>query len=356
MKSLRVASERGEYAVVVGQDLLGRIDEIIADEGLPRPSTVVSNTTVGPLYGRSLASKLGAGRPLELGDGEEYKRWDQVEKVCVHLLSDGRHRGETLAAVGGGVVTDLTGFAAAVYLRGISWIAVPTTLLAMVDASVGGKTGINLDQGKNLVGAFWAPQLVVADVTTLATLPARELAAGMAEVVKAAWIGDRTILDLLDGPVPSYGGWPGQRWEELVGRAVALKATVVAADEREVGARQALNFGHTAGHAIEAATDYARFLHGEAVAWGMLVAARLARRQGVLSVEGEDRLKNAVARLGELPPVAGIGTERLLAHLATDKKCDHLGVAWVLPTDEGVVLGRRVAATQIADALIEISC
>jgi len=309
---------------------------------------------VGPLYGRRAAQDLGLEAPLELPDGEVNKRWAQVEASCSWFLEQGLHRNQQVAAVGGGVVTDMVGFAAAVYLRGIDWLAVPTTLLAMVDASVGGKTGVNLDQGKNLVGCFWPPRLVVADVTTLATLPARELRAGLAELVKTAWLGDQQALALLDRAISKYQDLTPAQWQELVFRAVAVKAEVVQEDEREAGRRQALNLGHTVGHALEAATRYHRFLHGEAVAWGMLAEAILARQRDLLSSQGQQRLNAAIESLGELPPVADLDLDLIMEHLAHDKKRDDLGIAWALPTDDGVSLGQRFTATEVRQALRQL--
>jgi 3-dehydroquinate synthase len=244
------------------------------------------------------------------------------------------------------VVTDTVGFAAAIYLRGISWIAVPTTLLAMVDAAVGGKTGVNLAHGKNLVGAFWPPQLVVVDVGTLSTLPERELRAGLAEVVKTAWIGDHDLLNQLDPPPTNYGALTPDGWQKLVMRCLAVKAHVVSADEREAGQRAALNLGHTLGHALEAATEYRHFLHGEAVAWGLLTAAHLARRRDVLSPEGETRIRAAIGPTEALPTIGGIDPEDLRAHIERDKKKDDDGVAWVLPTDDGIILNQRIATDE----------
>ena len=251
-----------------------------------------------------------------------------------------------MAAVGGGVLTDTVGFAAAVYLRGIDWIAAPTTLLAMVDASVGGKTGVNHDKGKNLVGAFWPPRLVVIDVDTISTLPDRQLRAGMAEVVKTAWIGDHELLELV---AADRDGFSTEQWQELVMRCVAVKARIVGEDEREAGRRAALNLGHTLGHALEAATGYTHFLHGEAVAWGLLAAARLARRHDLLSSEGEEAISAAVATLGRLPALADIDPESVRSHIVRDKKNSGEGIGWVLPTDDGVVVGQTIEVEQALD-------
>jgi 3-dehydroquinate synthase len=335
-------------------DLLGRLDALIDELGVARPAAMVTNSLVGPLYGRQVAESLGLDPPLELPDGEVYKRWPQVESACAWFLEHGLHRNQVVIGIGGGVVTDMVGFAAAVYLRGIDWLAVPTTLLAMVDASVGGKTGVNLDQGKNLVGSFWPPRLVVADVTTLASLPERELRAGLAELVKTAWLGDQAALELIDRKVDQYQALSPAQWQELVFRGVTVKAQVVQEDELERGRRQALNLGHTIGHALEAATGYRRFLHGEAVAWGLLGEAALARECQALSKQGESRLRAVVESLGELPPVNDIDIDLIMEHLAHDKKKDDLGISWALPSDDGVVLGQRIEADQVRVALIEL--
>jgi 3-dehydroquinate synthase len=343
MKRLKIASERGAYSVVAGAGAVSRLGELIEEEGLARPRSLVTDTTVGPLWGEAVAKSLDA--PLvEVEDGEDHKRWSTVERLLGRWLEAGLHRGDTVAAVGGGVLTDTVGFGTAVYLRGIDWIGVPTTLLAMVDASVGGKTGVNLEQGKNLVGAFWPPRLVVIDVDTLSTLPERELRAGMAEVIKTAWIGDHQLLGELPGAFDQLdrGGW-----EDLVMRCVAVKARVVSEDERESGRRASLNLGHTLAHALEAATNYRYFLHGEAVAWGLLAAAMLGNRHGLLTADGERALETAVAALGPLPPIADIDEDRLGDHIVRDKKKDSEGVRWVLPNDEGVVLDQRVSMEEV---------
>jgi 3-dehydroquinate synthase len=354
MRRLRVESASGGYQVVAEAGAMARLAEILDRESVTRPRSVVSTTTVGPLWGagaaRSLATPL-----IEVADGEEHKRWSTIETLLGRWLDNGLHRGDSVAAVGGGVLTDSVGFAAAVYLRGIAWIAVPTTLLAMVDAAVGGKTGVNLEQGKNLVGAFWPPRLVVIDVDTLATLPERELRAGAAEVVKTAWIGDRGLLDLLgDRGLGDHGALGTDDWEELVMRCVAVKARIVGDDEREAGTRAALNLGHTLGHALEAATGYRRFLHGEAVAWGLLAAARLGRRHGLLSNEGEGAIAAAVAALGPLPTLEGIDPEAVRTHIAHDKKRSATGIGWVLPTDEGVALEQRVPEVEVLETFREL--
>jgi 3-dehydroquinate synthase len=351
---IRASSSRGGYSVIVGTDLLGRLGEVVDNELGVRPRAVVSNVTVAPLYGQRAAQALGTPPCLELEDGEVHKRWPTVETLCGSWLEQGLHRADSVLAIGGGVVTDTVGFAAAVYMRGISWVAVPTTLLAMVDAAIGGKTGVNLEGGKNLVGALWHPQLVVADVSTLSTLPERELAAGLAEVIKTAWIGDRSILRLLDRPVAAYCDCAPATWHELIVRSIQVKVRVVETDERESGPRKALNLGHTLGHALEAATEYRRLLHGEAVAWGLMAVESLARRRGLLTADSGALLQAALARLGPLPSIADLSWWRVLEAIVRDKKRDDLGVAWVLPTDEGVALDQRVSAAELQQVFAEL--
>jgi 3-dehydroquinate synthase len=344
---LSIPSARGDYAVVVGRGLLSALDETIDREVGRRAHSVATDRTVGALYGRRAAAGLGCGL-IELPGGEPDKAWPAVERLCQRWLADGLDRRAAVLALGGGIVTDTVGFAAAVYLRGIDWVAAPTTLLAMVDASVGGKTGVNLPEGKNLVGAFWPPCLVLVDVETLQTLPDRELRAGLAEAVKTAWIGDNELLGLLPpaGDV-TFPSMPADAWCELVVRCIRVKADIVADDEREAGARAALNLGHTLGHALEAATGYGRFLHGEAVAWGLLAAGRLARERQLLSAGRHADLVEAVARLGPVPGIADMDPDLIIRHMVHDKKKGAAGIGWVLPTDRGVVLDQHVDITDV---------
>jgi 3-dehydroquinate synthase len=347
---LTISSHRGAYQVIAEAGAVSRLGEVIEEHGLTQPRAVVSDTTVGPLWGGPAAGSLGV--PLvELADGEEHKRWPTVEDLLGRWLEMRLNRGDTVAAVGGGVLTDTVGFASAIYLRGIDWVAVPTTLLAMVDASVGGKTGVNLMQGKNLAGAFWPPRLVVVDVGTLSTLPERELRAGMAEVVKTAWIGDHDLLEALPS---DPGRCPEEQWQELVMRCIAVKAQVVSADERESGQRASLNLGHTLGHALEAATGYRTFLHGEAVAWGLLAALRLGLRHETLAADAAGFLESAVTTIGPLPSITDIDPESLRPHIGRDKKRDAKGVGWVLPTDNGVVLNQRIETEEALEVFREL--
>ncbi len=353
MQRLTVASRYGDYDILARPGAVQNFREILLEEGIDVPRSVVTNTTVAPLWATAVAESMAV--PLiELADGEAEKRWPTVEDLLGRWLENGLTRGDSAAAIGGGVLTDTVGFAAAVYLRGISWIAVPTTLLAMVDASVGGKTGVNLAHGKNLVGAFWPPRLVVVDVATLSTLPARELRAGMAEVVKTAWIGDHDLLTAIPDRLADFDTLRTDQWQEIVLRCLAVKSRIVSDDEREAGLRASLNLGHTLGHALEAATSYRRFLHGEAVAWGLEAAARLARRHGLLTAAGEDRLRGATLSTNALPSIAGIDPEGLRDHISRDKKRDAGGVAWVLPTDAGVVVNQRVETDEVLEVFSQL--
>jgi len=343
---VRIGTARGDVPYHLGPGMLERLPALVA-ELLPGRPFVVSDTTVGPLYARSLAERLDAPW-LELPPGEGEKNWASVERVARWLLGWGVERSDGLVAVGGGVITDLVGFAASVVLRGIPWIAVPTTLLGMVDAAVGGKTGIDLDLGKNLIGTFWHPRAVVADPEALRTLDPRQLRAGLVEVVKAAMIASAGLEHLLDGCLAPLAGGDVTRAAELVAAAVRVKAEVVAEDEREAGPRAALNLGHTLGHALEAATGYQRFLHGEAVGWGLLAALRLARDRGLLSTVACQGWARRLATLAPWPSLEGLAWPDVARFIHRDKKRRGGHVGWVLPRLGGVVLGVPVAEEEVA--------
>ncbi len=313
--------ERG-YPIAIGGGLLGRTDAwtSIAPE---RQVLLLSNTTVAPLYAKALREALGK-RPLELlllPDGESHKTLEQAGVVYQRLAAMGANRDAVLVALGGGVIGDLGGFVAATWMRGIDFVQVPTTLLAMVDSSVGGKTAVNLPAGKNLVGAFHQPRLVVADLDTLATLPPREYASGLAEVLKYGAIVDREFFDWIDAHAAALIARDLDVVAEAVERSCRHKAAIVARDERETGDRALLNFGHTFGHALEAVAGYGTLLHGEAVAIGMVQAARLSERLGLSSPADGDRLAAVLARL-DLPvaPPAGLSADELEHAMRLDKK------------------------------------
>jgi 3-dehydroquinate synthase len=324
MQTVRVALGERSYDIHIGAGLLARPELIVAV--LPQPRVaVVSNTAVAPLYLDALSASLarsGVGVvPIVLPDGEQHKNWETLNLVYDALLVNRCDRGTTVVALGGGVVGDIAGFAAATYQRGVPFVQVPTTLLAQVDSSVGGKTGINHPLGKNMIGAFHQPSVVLADMGVLKSLPERELRAGLAEVIKHAAIRDAAYFDWLEANMGALLARDSDALAHAVRRSVEIKAEVVALDERETGPRALLNFGHTFGHAIETGLGYGKWLHGEAVAAGMVMAADLSRRVGGIDAPAFERLRALVARAG-LPVAApaGIDAGRLLDLMSVDKK------------------------------------
>jgi 3-dehydroquinate synthase len=326
MRRLNVSLAERSYPILIGAGLLSRADLIRPHLASPRVA-LISNTTVAPLYMDQLCKgleQLGvAVTPVILPDGEAHKNWESLNLIYDAMLSSRCDRGTTVMALGGGVIGDLAGFAAATYQRGVPFIQIPTTLLSQVDSSVGGKTGINHPRGKNMVGAFWQPRLVLADTDTLNTLPARELSSGMAEVIKYGLIRDLPFLEWLEANMSGLMVRDGELLAHAIERSCANKAEVVAADELETakeGGRALLNLGHTFGHAIETGMGYGEWLHGEAVAAGTAMAAELSRRLGWLSKADLERLEAVLRRAGL--PVKGpaLGAERYLELMSHDKK------------------------------------
>ena len=326
MRRLNVALAARSYPILIGGGLLSRADEILAH--LPNPRiALVSNTTVAPLYLAALAEgleKVGVGiTPIILPDGEAHKTWESLNQIYDALLAARCDRSTTVVALGGGVIGDLAGFAAATYQRGVPFIQIPTTLLSQVDSSVGGKTGINHPRGKNMVGAFWQPKLVLADTDTLRTLPDRELSAGMAEVIKYGLIRDLPFLEWLEANMDGLMARDGELLAQAIERSCANKAEVVAADEFETardGGRALLNLGHTFGHAIETGMGYGAWLHGEAVAAGSMMAAELSQRLGWLSPADVERIRALLLRAGLPLTAPDLGPARYLELMSHDKK------------------------------------
>ena len=323
MESLRVALGERSYPIHVGSGILDAT--ALYAPHLPAGSAaVVTNRVVAPLYLPRVKKALEAAnaRVVEvvLEDGEQAKRWTSLERVFDALLAARCGRDTLIVALGGGVIGDLAGFAAAIYQRGVALLQVPTTLLAQVDSSVGGKTAINHVRAKNMLGAFHQPRAVITDVATLDSLPARELRAGLAEVIKHALALDLRFVEWLEKSIEALLARERSALVHAVRRCCELKAGVVAADERESGVRSLLNFGHTFGHAIEAGTGYGAWLHGEAIAVGMVMAAELSARAGLLAAADVHRVRSLLSRAGL--PVAGpaLSTERLLELMALDKK------------------------------------
>jgi 3-dehydroquinate synthase len=310
-----------EYPILIGHGLL-RDATVLSEAVEARDVLVVTDPTVAPLYLERVQESL-AGKRVEaiaLPDGEVHKTLDTVARVFDAMVAARFNRDACIAALGGGVVGDMAGFAAACYQRGVDFVQLPTTLLAQVDASVGGKTGVNHPAAKNLIGAFHQPAAVIADTSTLATLPPREFRSGVAEVVKHALVADAQFLDWLEANLDALLEQRPDALAHAVRRSCEIKARIVAADEREHGRRAELNFGHTLGHAIETATGYGEWLHGEAVAVGMVLAAELSRRHGWLAAADVDRLRDLLRR-AHLPVAApGIGATRALEAMGMDKK------------------------------------
>ena len=315
------------YPIVIGSGLLdGGFD--LGEYIHGADCLVVSNTTVAPLYLERLLPNLGSRdvSSIILPDGEAHKTVDSMQTILDELALSGASRDTTVVALGGGVVGDISGFAAACYMRGVSFIQVPTTLLAQVDSSVGGKTGVNHERGKNLIGAFHQPQVVMIDTETLITLPQRELRAGLAEVIKYGAIYDLQFLAWLEDNMQALLDKDREALVHAIKRSCELKAAVVAEDERESGRRAILNFGHTFGHAIEHCQGYGEMLHGEAVAAGMVMAAELS---GIDASE-ITRLRNLIERTGLPVAPPPIASDELLAAMGRDKKVKHKEMHFVL--------------------------
>ena len=321
MQTLNVDLGDRSYPIYIGEDLLTQ-PELLRRHIRGKQVAVVTNETIAPLYLDQLRASLQGFHYSEvlLPDGEQYKTLDVLSRIYDRLLEDRHNRTTTLIALGGGVVGDMTGYAAASYQRGVNFIQIPTTLLSQVDSSVGGKTGVNHPLGKNMIGAFHQPQCVIADTSTLNTLPDRELSAGIAEVIKYGLICDSEFHQWLQANVGKLVAHDSAALVEAIYRSCLNKARVVASDERESGIRAILNLGHTFGHAIETAEGYGNWLHGEAVATGMVLAADLSARIGWLTGENVEEIKQLLlaANLPITPPA--MTTEQFLSLMAVDKK------------------------------------
>jgi 3-dehydroquinate synthase len=332
--SLNVELGDRSYPIAIGRGLLDDASLLNRHIGGSGKVAIVTNTTVAPLYLDKVAAPLrAAGRdvvPIILRDGEEFKNWESLNEVFDALLANKCDRKTTLVALGGGVIGDMTGFAAATYMRGVPFVQIPTTLLAQVDSSVGGKTGINHPLGKNMIGAFYQPRAVIADTATLDTLPDRELSAGLAEVIKHGAILDAGFFDWIEANIGKLMARDHAALAHAIARSCEIKADVVARDEREGGLRAVLNFGHTFGHAIEAGLGYGEWLHGEAVGCGMVMAADLSRRLGLIDDAAVERVRNLVKAAG-LPVVApDLGVERWIELMEVDKKNEGGAIKFIL--------------------------
>ncbi|MDP1647891.1 MAG: 3-dehydroquinate synthase [Rubrivivax sp.] len=349
-RSVSVATRDCRYDILIGAGLLGAP---AAWTGLPSAAraVIVSNPTVDALYGSALQAAIaphyGRISRVLLPDGEQHKDWASLNLVFDHLLASGCDRKTVLFALGGGVVGDMTGFAAATYMRGVPFVQVPTTLLAQVDSSVGGKTAINHPRGKNMIGAFYQPVRVVCDLATLDSLPRRELCAGLAEVIKYGPIADPVFLDWIEANLDALLARDRAALTHAVQRSCELKADVVGADEREGGLRAILNFGHTFGHAIEAGMGYGAWLHGEAVGCGMVMASELSAALGGVPASFVERMRQLVQRAG-LPAVApAMPVERWFELMQVDKKAEGGEIRFIVIEAPG-----RAALRPAPDALV----
>jgi 3-dehydroquinate synthase len=338
MRRIVVKSGAGTYAVVLGSGVLRRAHAELKRLGAATSVQIVSSPGVWRHAGRAIRRALpgaASARPILIDDGEAAKNLRTVETLCRALVRAGADRRTVIVAVGGGVVGDVAGYAAASYLRGVRLVHVPTTIVAISDSSLGGKTGVNLPEGKNLVGAFYPPRLVLADTDLLRTLPPREFRSGVYEIVKYGIIGDVSLFRFLEKNLESLIARKPAALEYALTRSVVQKGRVVSNDEREAGQREILNYGHTFAHALETATKYRHFRHGEAVGWGMLCAAGLALSHGLCSEAQTERICRLVMRVGPLPAWPRVSSSKLVTAMRADKKSRGGRLRFVLATKIG---------------------
>jgi len=348
MPVFEVRTALATYANVVERGILGRTREYIPPDA--GKLFWLTTSEVWRLHAWRIEEHFRQHESdvLFFPGGEANKRLAALEELANRMVARGADRTSVVIGFGGGIVTDIGGFLAAVFLRGVPVVQIPTTLLAQVDAAIGGKTGVNLVGGKNLIGSFHQPLAVLIDPELIATLPAREYRAGLFEVIKAGVIRDPTLFDFLQEHADDVLAMKPDAVDELIASAVRIKTEVVSSDERESDFRRILNFGHTIGHAIEAETEYIRFLHGEAIAWGMLCATRLAELLEILDQAVADRIKKLICRYGPLPDAKDLDPDRLIARLANDKKTLKGKVHFVLP----VAIGQMRIVAGIEPGLI----
>jgi 3-dehydroquinate synthase len=322
-KIIRVRSAAGEYAVLCGAGILRDAADEIAKLGEFSSVHVLASPKVWRAVGKTVKRAIprDAWKNVHLfDDAETKKNMRTVELLCSKLTRAGADRKSLIVAVGGGVVGDVAGFVAASYLRGVALVHVPTTLVAQVDSSIGGKTGVNLPEGKNLVGAFYSPRLVIVDTDLLRTLPERQFRSGVAEVVKYGVIADADLFGYLESDIDHLLYREGAALDYVIPRCVEIKADVVGRDERESGLREILNFGHTFGHALESVTKYRRYLHGEAVAWGMIAASLLGHKLGTTGAIEMSRVVSIIGSIGKIPAWPGVAPKKLIEAMLSDKK------------------------------------
>jgi 3-dehydroquinate synthase len=360
MSTVRLELGERSYDIRIEQGALALVGGLVAESCPSKSAAVVTNPRVGGLYAQRVLESLAASGIkavlVTIPDGERYKSLSVCRRIYSDLLAAGLDRGSVVVALGGGVIGDIAGFAAATFLRGVSFLQAPTTLLAQVDSSIGGKVGVNLPQGKNLVGAFHQPSGTLIDPLALRTLPRREIRSGLAEVIKHGIIYDQVFFEFLRTNIDPILALDGDALTEAITRSCVIKAGVVAADERESGLREILNFGHTIGHGIENAAGYGRYRHGEAVSIGMIAEALISERMGIAKPGVAERIRKLLSAAGlptKLAPTVSI--EAVGSSLALDKKARQGRVRYVLPTRIGEVVRRNdVPAEFVAQALREI--
>jgi 3-dehydroquinate synthase len=338
MPQVDVRTAGGAYPVHIGAGLLARLDALIdALPAMPARRIVVSSPGIWRLHGAALPKALRREPAILVPDGERNKTLATAARIYDGLVRAEADRATCLIAFGGGVIGDMAGFAAATYLRGIPCVQVPTTLLAQVDSAIGGKAGVNHALGKNLIGAFHQPAAVISDPLPLGTLPRREFRSGLYEVVKYGMIASRDLFNRVLTTLPAVFARDPSALEPVVAESARIKAAVVEADERESGPRRVLNFGHTAGHALEAITKYRRFRHGEAIAYGMLIAAELAVARKALDPADRGALASLITHMGPLPPIADLPASQASDAVRRDKKVIAGKLHFVLPVGVGTV-------------------
>jgi 3-dehydroquinate synthase len=332
---ITVAAAGGPYSVLIGSDAIDGLGRELDRLKLGPRRILVSSQRVWDFHGPRF-KKLGADRtPILIEDGERYKNLNTVARILDALVKAQADRATTLIAVGGGVIGDMVGFAAATFLRGVPIVHVPTTLLAQVDSAIGGKTGVNHPQGKNLIGSFYPPSLVIADPTVLETLPRREFRAGLYEVIKYGVIKEPPLLDRMRASVSAIFNRDVAAITPLVASSCRIKAEIVSADERETGLRRILNFGHTVGHALEAVTKYKQFRHGEAIGYGMLAALNIGVARGVTPKALYDEVESLIAQLGPLPSVSDVSAKDVFATIGRDKKVVNGTLHFIAASERG---------------------
>ncbi len=344
------------YPIYIEHGLTAQLGRLIESSGhAASRQFFVSSPLVWKFHGKAMARAIPKTETILLSDGEKYKQLATVQRAYESLIKLEADRGAGIIAVGGGVIGDMAGFVAATYLRGIRLIQVPTTLLAQVDSAIGGKVGVNHPLGKNLIGAFHQPSLVAIDPAVLATLPRREFRSGLYEVIKYGMTSSRDLFDRIDRELDAIFARQPDALVPIIGESCRIKAAVVEVDERESGPRRMLNFGHTAGHALEAVTKYKRFRHGEAIAYGMLTAAEIAVARGVMPEADRHALGRTIMKLGPLPPVGDLSTKEVLGAMRHDKKVVNGTLHYVLCTGIGSwMTAADVTAEELAKALKKI--